>query len=349
MKKILITGAAGFIGFYLAKKLTEEGYLVTGLDNLNDYYDVDLKLGRLAELGIDQTWALGFNRVLFSSKYKDNFQFIRADMEDRKALADIFEEFNFDTVVNLAAQAGVRYSLENPCAYIRTNITGFFNLLECCKEHHIRHLVYASSSSVYGKNQKTPFSEEDSVDNPVSLYAATKKSNELMAHTYSHLYSVPTSGLRFFTVYGPWGRPDMAPMLFTKAILEGEPINVFNNGEMSRDFTFIDDIVQGILITLNNPPTSGNGNAPHQILNIGNGSPISLMRFIGILEENLGRKAKKNMMPMQDGDVPQTWADMSKLQKLGYRSKTPISQGVEKLIRWYRSYYLMKINCSFSE
>lgn len=335
MQKILVTGAAGFIGFYTAKKLIELGYEVVGLDNINDYYDVNLKYDRLKELGINRNEAVQENHLVQSSIYS-TFQFIRLNLEDRENLPALFKAQQFDSVINLAAQAGVRYSLENPMAYVDSNIVGFVNILEACRYNKIKHLVYASSSSVYGENDKIPFGEEDQVDHPVSLYAASKKANELMAHTYSHLYQLPTSGLRFFTVYGPWGRPDMAPMLFADAMTNGRAIKVFNNGEMSRDFTYIDDIVQGIIITLQHPDTKGNG---YQLFNIGNGSPVSLLHFIECMETSLGITADKNMMPMQAGDVPRTWADTTHLNALGYKSEIRIEKGVENFVKWYVKYY----------
>lgn len=338
-QKILVTGAAGFIGFHLCKTLLEQGIEVIGLDNINDYYDVNLKYARLAELGVKRADAGNWNQEAGSDKFPD-FGFVRLNLEDREALPQLFEREKFDAVVNLASQAGVRYSLENPMAYVDSNLVGFVNMLECCRHHQVGHLVYASSSSVYGENGKVPFSEDDRVDYPVSLYAATKKANELMAHTYSHLYKIPTSGLRFFTVYGPWGRPDMAPILFASAITEDRPINVFNNGEMSRDFTYIDDIVQGIIITLNNPPIQEKEQPLYQVFNIGNGSPVSLMEFIETLEQNLGKVAEKNMLPMQPGDVPRTWADTMHLNALGYQSTTPIQEGVKRFVTWYRTYCL---------
>lgn len=331
-RKVLVTGAAGFIGFYSVKALLGRGDCVVGLDNINDYYSPQLKYDRLAELGVNKGEAQQWNH-LSESATDDNFRFIRMNLEDRNNLPDLFETEKFDAVINLAAQAGVRYSLENPNAYIDSNIVGFLNILECCRYHSIGHLVYASSSSVYGENGKVPFSEADQVDNPVSLYAATKKSNELMAHSYSHLYNIPTTGLRFFTVYGPWGRPDMAPMLFASALTQGRAINVFNEGKMSRDFTFIEDIVEGVLIALDNPPSK------YQLFNIGNGSPVSLMEFIETLEGALGRVAEKNMMAMQPGDVPRTWADTSMLNSIGYKSKTSIKDGVRHFIDWYKDYY----------
>lgn len=336
-KKVLVTGAAGFIGFYLSKALVAKGVEVVGIDNINDYYDVGLKYARLKELGIDREAAGQWKQEALSAT-SPLFKFVRMNLEDREALPQLFENEKFDAVVNLAAQAGVRYSLENPMAYVDSNVVGFVNILECCRHHAIGHLVYASSSSVYGENGKVPFSEDDRVDYPVSLYAATKKANELMAHTYSHLYKIPTSGLRFFTVYGPWGRPDMAPILFASAITEDRPIKVFNNGEMSRDFTYIDDIVQGIIITLDNPPVKEKEQPLFQVFNIGNGSPVSLMEFIETLEQNLGKVAEKNMMGMQPGDVPRTWADTEHLKALGYRSTTPIQEGVKRFVEWYESY-----------
>ncbi len=338
MQKVLVTGAAGFIGFYTAKKLIDLGYEVIGLDNINDYYDINLKYDRLKELGIDRTEAKQENNLVQSSIY-NTFQFIRLNLEDRENLPALFKAQQFDSVINLAAQAGVRYSLENPMAYVDSNIVGFVNILEACRYNQIKHLVYASSSSVYGKNDKIPFGENDQVDHPVSLYAASKKANELMAHTYSHLYQIPTSGLRFFTVYGPWGRPDMAPMLFADAMTNDRKIKVFNNGEMSRDFTYIDDIVQGIIITLQNPDTKGNG---YQLFNIGNGSPVSLLHFIQCMENSTGITAQKNMMPMQPGDVPRTWADTTQLNALGYQSTTPIEKGVEQFVQWFNTYYKNK-------
>lgn len=337
MKKVLVTGAAGFIGYHLSKELAKQGYEVLGLDNINDYYDVNLKYGRLKELGIDREGAELENNLVQSTVYP-KLRFVRLNLEDRINLPALFKDEKFDSVVNLAAQAGVRYSLENPMAYVDSNLVGFVNILECCRHHNIKHLVYASSSSVYGENAKVPFSEDDRVDYPVSLYAATKKANELMAHTYSHLYQLPTSGLRFFTVYGPWGRPDMAPILFASAVTEGRPIKVFNNGNMSRDFTYIDDIIQGIIITLNNPPLKEREQSFYQVFNIGNGSPVSLMEFIETLEKKLGKVADKNMMPMQPGDVPRTWADTEHLISLGYQSTTSIQEGVEKFVDWFENF-----------
>lgn len=336
-KKILVTGAAGFIGFHLSRTLLDQGAEVVGMDNINDYYDVNLKYARLAELGVKREEAENWKQEAVSDRYS-NFRFVRLNLEDREALPQLFEQEKFDAVVNLAAQAGVRYSLENPMAYVDSNVVGFVNLLECCRHHEVGHLVYASSSSVYGENGKVPFSEEDRVDYPVSLYAATKKANELMAHTYSHLYKIPTSGLRFFTVYGPWGRPDMAPILFASAITEDRPIKVFNNGEMSRDFTYIDDIVQGVIITLNNPSIKEKEHALFQVFNIGNGSPVSLIEFITTLEDNLGKVAQKNMLPMQMGDVPRTWANTENLNALGYQSTISIQEGVKRFVKWFKTY-----------
>lgn len=345
--KILITGTAGFIGFHLAKALLERGDDVIGIDNINDYYDVELKYSRLAETGIarkDITW----NKPVQSSMFP-KYQFIKLDLTNRENLEQLFTVQKFDKVINLAAQAGVRYSLENPQAYIDANITGFMNILECCRYHRIKHLVYASSSSVYGNNSKMPLSTADSVDHPISLYAATKKSNELMAHTYSHLFGIPTTGLRFFTVYGPYGRPDMALFLFTKAILAGQPIQVFNNGDMKRDFTYVADIVTGVLKVLDHRPVPDSNHladpsvsrtAPYKVYNIGNSSPVRLMDFIEAIENKLGIIANKELLPMQPGDVPMTWADTTDLQaNLDYRPDTPIKEGVGKFIDWYRSYY----------
>ncbi|QBQ42961.1 NAD-dependent epimerase [Sphingobacterium psychroaquaticum] len=334
-RKILVTGAAGFIGFHLCKRLIDQGINVVGLDNINDYYEVGLKYDRLEELGIERMKSEQWEQTSVSLQYP-NFSFIRMNLEDRENLPLLFEKHQFDAVINLAAQAGVRYSLENPMAYIDSNIVGFVNILECCRHHKVDNLVYASSSSVYGENEVVPFSESDRVDNPVSLYAATKKANELMAHTYSHLYRFSTTGLRFFTVYGPWGRPDMAPMLFSRAILEGDPIKVFNQGDMSRDFTYIDDIVAGIVIALENPKKE---NDCYQILNIGNGSPVNLLEFVETLEIALEKEAEKVMLPMQPGDVPRTWANVDKLSGLGYQSTTDIRKGVGEFVSWYKNYY----------
>ncbi len=336
--KILVTGAAGFIGFHLCKSLLEKGHTVVGIDNINDYYEVSLKYARLSELGIAKEGASEFLTSVTSTLYPDTFQFVRMQLEDRDALPALFEKHKFQVVCNLAAQAGVRYSIENPSAYVDSNIVGFLNILECCRHHEIAHLLYASSSSVYGENKKTPFATEDTVDHPISLYAATKKSNELMAHTYSHLYGIPTTGLRFFTVYGPWGRPDMAIYLFADAIANDRPIKVFNNGKMSRDFTYVDDIVHGIEILLANKPVKTE-KAPYRIANIGNGKPQSLGDFIKAIETSFDKEAQKEFLPMQAGDVPQTWADISSLEKMGYKSKTTIDEGVLKFVNWFKEYH----------
>jgi len=336
--KILVTGAAGFIGFHLVQSLCSRSCEVVGLDNINDYYDVDLKFARLKELGIGRKESEKFNNEITSTQY-NNFKFVRLNLEDDTEIENLFAKEKFDVVVNLAAQAGVRYSIENPKSYVQSNVVGFLNILEGCRHTKVKHLLYASSSSVYGENKKVPFSTTDNVDYPISLYAATKKSNELMAHTYSHLYNIPTTGLRFFTVYGPWGRPDMALFLFTKAITEGKAINVFNNGKMSRDFTYIDDIISGINIVLNNPPKQEESGAPYKVSNIGNGSPETLDNFIDAIEENLGIKAEKNMLPMQAGDVPQTWADIDDLKGLGYTSTVNVNVGVKNFVDWYKTFY----------
>jgi len=340
--KILITGAAGFIGFHLAKALLEKGHTIVGIDNINAYYDVNLKYARLDELGIARKDAEVFLKTAESSTYQASFQFVRMNLEDRQTLPELFTEYQFDVVVNLAAQAGVRYSLENPSAYIDSNVVGYVNILECCRHHKIKHLLYASSSSVYGENKKVPFSSEDNVDHPISLYAATKKSNELMAHTYSHLYDIPTTGLRFFTVYGPWGRPDMAIYLFADAISKGKSIKVFNNGNMSRDFTYVDDIINGIEILLENPPIKEEDKPAYRISNIGNGSPQLLGDFIKAIETSFGIEAKKEYLPMQAGDVPQTWADVSELEKLGYQSNVSVGEGVKQFVDWFKKYHYAK-------
>lgn len=338
--KVLVTGAAGFIGYYVSKVLLENNHFVIGLDNLNDYYEVDLKLGRLNQLGLNSEKSKIFNQTVQSVSF-DNFQFIRLNIEDREQLPKLFEKENFDVVCNLAAQAGVRYSLQNPEAYIDSNIVGFLNILECCKTYHVNHLVYASSSSVYGHNKKIPFEISDNVDHPISLYAASKKSNELMAYTYSHLYGLRTTGLRFFTVYGPWGRPDMAMFLFTKAILDGNPIKVFNNGELERDFTYIDDIVQGVSHVIQDQISDHyDRNTPYHIYNIGNGKPVRLLDFVKTIEKKLGITARKDMLPMQPGDVKRTWANVSELEKdYNYKPNTSIDQGVGNFINWYKQYY----------
>lgn len=338
--KILVTGAAGFIGSKLAYRLAQRGEEVVGLDNMNDYYDIRLKLGRLAECGITTSSRRFIDGALHNSKLFPNYRFIRMDLADRGQMEKFFEEEKFQVVVNLAAQAGVRYSITNPYAYLDSNLVGFMNILECCRNNNIEYLVYASSSSVYGLNEKVPFSEDDVVDNPVSLYAATKKSNELMAHAYSKLYGLPTTGLRFFTVYGPWGRPDMAPMLFATAISKGEPIKVFNNGNLSRDFTYIDDIVEGTIQVIYNRPVAETlpNKVPWRIFNIGCSKPVQLMDFINEIENALGVEAKKIFLPMQQGDVLQTYADTSKLEKeVGYKPSTSLHDGIVKFIDWFKS------------
>ena len=350
--KILVTGAAGFIGFHLVKKLIERGDSIFGLDCINDYYDVGLKYGRLIETGIEKE-EIENNKVIKSSKYS-NFSFVKLNLEDTDNINKLFAKEQFEVVCNLAAQAGVRYSLENPHAYVKSNIVGFVNLLEACRNYKIKHLAYASSSSVYGLNKSMPFLTTDNVDHPVSLYAASKKSNELMAHTYSHLFQLPTTGLRFFTVYGPWGRPDMAYFLFTNAILKEEPIKVFNHGKMMRDFTYIDDIIEGLVRVIDNPPL-GNKNwnpeqpdpstspAPYKIYNIGNNKPVKLMDFIEAIEQSLGKLAKKNMMPIQPGDVEATYADVSDLvDNLDYKPNTSVKEGIGEFIKWYKAYYNFK-------
>ncbi len=332
--QVLVTGVAGFIGFHVARYLLERGDTIIGIDNLNTYYDVQLKEARLARL-------TGHER----------FRFLRLDLADRNGMSDLFARERPERVVHLAAQAGVRYSLTNPHAYIESNLVGFLNILDGCRHAQVQHLVYASSSSVYGANTKMPFSIHDNVDHPVSLYAASKKANELMAHTYSHLYSMPTTGLRFFTVYGPWGRPDMALFIFTKAILEGKPIQVFNHGNMRRDFTYIDDIVEGVVRVLDtvpqpNPawsgaaPDPGTSKAPYRLYNIGNNQPVELLHFIAVLEACLERKAEKQLLPLQPGDVPETYADVDDLMRdVGFRPATPITTGIARFVEWYRAYY----------
>ncbi len=331
---VLVTGAAGFIGFHLSRRLLDQGCRVVGLDNLNDYYDVNYKTARLSQL----------------SAYPD-FTFVRGDLADRSGLARLFEETAFDVAVNLAAQAGVRYSLVNPHAYVESNLVGFVNILECCRHHKVGHLVFASSSSVYGANTRMPFSVHDNVDHPVSLYAASKKANELMAHTYSHLYGLPCTGLRFFTVYGPWGRPDMALFLFTKAILEDQPIKVFNHGKMRRDFTYIDDIVEGVVrvmgtLPMPNPawdgdhPDPGTSYAPYRVYNIGNNSPVELTDFIAAVEKALGKTARKEYLDLQPGDVPATVANVDDLMNdVGFKPDTPIQTGIDRFVSWYREYH----------
>jgi len=334
MRKILVTGAAGFIGFHLSRRLLEGGDTVVGLDNLNPYYDVTLKQARLQML-----------------EEKENFRFVRMDLSDRKTMEALFADERFEIVVNLAAQAGVRYSLKNPHAYVESNLVGFLNVLEGCRHQQVKHLVFASSSSVYGANTRMPFSVHDNVDHPLSLYAATKKANELMAHTYAALYGLPCTGLRFFTVYGPWGRPDMALFLFTRAILEGRPIDVFNEGRMKRDFTFIDDIIEGLVRVMERIPARDDdwrgdrpdpsaSFAPYRLYNIGNNQPVALMDFIAILEGHLGRKAQKNFLPLQAGDVPATFAAVDDLSAdVGFKPATPIAEGIRRFVEWYREYY----------
>ena len=334
--KVLVTGAAGFIGFHLIKALLEanlsdEALLIVGIDNINDYYDVGLKQDRL--------------NILNELSTPENFTFIKLDLADRDAIAELFSTYQFDTVINLGAQAGVRYSIENPHAYVDSNVVGFVNILEGCRHHDIKHLIYASSSSVYGMNIKQPFTTADCVDFPISLYAATKKSNELMAHSYSHLYNIPTTGLRFFTVYGPYGRPDMAYFSFTKKILAGEPIDVFNNGDMQRDFTYIDDIVSGIIGIMKKTPAKQHSaittaSAPYKIYNIGNNQPVTLRRFITAIEDACGKKANENLLPMQAGDVPITYADIDELvADIGFKPTVNIEDGITKFVDWYMQYY----------
>jgi UDP-glucuronate 4-epimerase len=332
-KKILVTGAAGFIGFHLCKSLLELSHQVVGIDNLNDYYDVNLKLDRLKQIDAHK-----------------NFKFVKTNLQERASIAELFSVERFDAVVNLAAQAGVRYSIINPHAYIDSNIVGFVNILEGCRNTKVKHLVFASSSSVYGANTKMPFSVHHNVDHPVSLYAATKKANELMAHSYASLYNLPCTGLRFFTVYGPWGRPDMALFLFTKAILEGKPIDVFNHGKMQRDFTYIDDIIEGVVRIIDripqpdpawngNNPDSATSYAPYKLYNIGNNNPVELMRFIEVLEDCLGKKAKKNLLPLQQGDVPATYADVDDLiGDVGFKPAITIEDGIREFVKWYKQY-----------
>lgn len=333
--KILVTGSAGFIGFYVAKAFLERGDEVVGIDNLNDYYDAGLKYGRLSEAGIIRN-TVEEGKYVQSVKYP-RYRFVKGDITDRGLIDRLFETEKFDRVCHLAAQAGVRYSIDHPYAYIDSNITGFINILEACRHHNILHLVYASSSSVYGMNEKTPYSESDRTDAPVSLYAATKKANELMAHSYSKLFGLPATGLRFFTVYGPWGRPDMAPFLFMKSIMEGEKIRVFNGGDLYRDFTYIDDIVRGMVRITDHVPC---GEVPYKIYNIGNSSPVSLMDFIAVIEHATGKKAVREMAGMQPGDVYCTYADTSRLeQDFGYKPSTPLSEGIAALYQWYSHYY----------
>jgi UDP-glucuronate 4-epimerase len=348
--KILVTGTAGFIGFHLAQKLIQANHEVIGLDMINDYYDVNLKYSRLSETGISRE-NTEYGKLTQSSKYP-NYRFIKMKLEDTEGINKIFETEKFDRVCNLAAQAGVRYSLTNPRVYIDSNILGFTNILEACRHNQIQHLVYASSSSVYGLNGTIPFSEKDNVDHPISLYAVSKKCNELMAHTYSHLFGIPTTGLRFFTVYGPWGRPDMALFIFAKAIKEGKPIQVFNNGEMERDFTYVDDIVEGIFRILTGAPPQGKTDwdnthpdpssspAPYRIFNIGNSNPVKLMDFIHAIEKYLDKKAIVEFMPMQAGDVKKTWAAVDQLKtEYDYKPSCSIEHGIDQFIQWYNKYY----------
>lgn len=333
--KVLVTGSAGFIGFHTVNQLLEDGFDVVGLDNINDYYSPQLKYARLKEAGIDQDDVKWYK--LATSKLNPKYQFVRMNLEDKQQLFSLFQTEKFDYVINLAAQAGVRYSIENPDVYVQSNIVGFHYILEACRYFPVKHLVHASSSSVYGANAKIPFSEDDKVDSPVSLYAATKKSNELMAHAYSDLYRIPTTCLRFFTVYGPWGRPDMAPMLFASAISESKPIKVFNNGDMQRDFTYVGDIVNGIVKTT---LTSFHDKSTYRVLNIGNGSPVDLMEFIDELQKGLAKPALKDFMPMQPGDVPRTWADQDKLMKItGYKPSVKLADGLQQFAKWFKEYF----------
>jgi UDP-glucuronate 4-epimerase len=343
-RKILVTGTAGFIGSHLAIRLLDRGDEVVGLDNINDYYDQNVKYGRLQRGGIISTLEEGKDipyGELLTSSTNTKYKFIKLNLEDKESMDQLFKEEKFDAVVNLAAQAGVRYSLTNPDAYMGSNIIGFMNILECCRHNNVNNLAYASSSSVYGSNDKLPFSTDDNVDHPISLYAASKKSNELMAHTYSHLFGISTTGLRFFTVYGPWGRPDMALFLFTKAALEGNSIDVFNNGDMQRDFTYIDDIVEGIVRVIDNPRTT---TPPYKVYNIGNNAPVKLMDFIEAIENKLGKKIEKNFLPLQPGDVPATYANVQDLiDDLGYKPSTPIQEGIDKFVDWYLDFFKIDI------
>lgn len=347
--KILVTGTAGFIGSHLANKLLARGDKIVGLDCINDYYNINVKYGRLARAGIQER-KIEYNKII-QSENQSNYTFIKLDLVDKENMMQLFAEQQFDAVCNLAAQAGVRYSLTNPDAYIESNIIGFTNILEACRHHNVTNLSYASSSSVYGLNEALPFSTEHNVDHPISLYAASKKSNELMAHTYSHLFNISTTGLRFFTVYGPWGRPDMALFLFVKAALEGKPIDVFNNGDMLRDFTFIDDIIEGVIRVIDNPAQKdlnwngkdgkiSNSSAPYKIYNIGNNNPVKLMDFITAIENKLDKSIQKNMLPIQPGDVPATYADVTDLvEDLKYKPATPIQQGIDNFVDWYLEFF----------
>lgn len=352
MEKVLITGAAGFIGYHLSKRMIDEGYDVVGLDNISGYYDISLKMDRLSQLGIDQHDVT--ESLLVRSNSNKNFKFLKADLKDKNQIETLFITEGFDYVVNLAAQAGVRYSVQNPQVYVDANIQGFLNILEMCRKFPVKHLVYASSSSVYGANTKMPFSTQDSVDHPLSLYAATKKSNELMAHSYSNLFDIPTTGLRFFTVYGPWGRPDMALFLFADSIAKGEVIKVFNNGEMARDFTYIDDVINGLMTVIKKPaqsdpkwcsdnPNIASSMAPYKLYNIGNNGPIDLMTFISHLESEFGVIARKEFLEMQPGDVQKTFADVSDLQNdFNYVPNTSIEEGIKNFVVWYKEYYSYK-------
>lgn len=334
-KNVLVTGAAGFIGFHLCLVLLKKGYNVVGIDNINGYYDINLKLARLSELGIEN---IVDGQKAISVSYDDSFHFYKINLEDKVLLPQIFETYSFDIVCNLAAQAGVRYSIEEPMVYADSNITGFLNILECVRNFNVKKLIYASSSSVYGNSSAVPFSTSETVDKPISFYAATKKANELMAHTYSHLFDIQTIGLRFFTVYGPWGRPDMAMFLFTDAILNNKPIKVFNEGNLSRDFTYIDDIIQGIVLLLENETVKDK----YQLYNIGNSKPVKLLDFIEEIEKATNLSAIKEMMPMQPGDVNATWANVDDLKgKFGYNPKVSINEGVKNFVNWYKSYYKM--------
>jgi UDP-glucuronate 4-epimerase len=344
--KVLVTGNAGFIGFHTSKRLLEEGHLVIGLDNLNNYYDVSLKKARLSYL--EKT------AEITRKKLNNNYSFFNIELKDKDSLSQLFRSEQFDTVIHLAAQAGVRYSLTNPSAYIESNIMGFLNILESCRHNEIKHLTYASTSSVYGSNTDIPFKEDDSADHPIQLYASTKRSNELMAHSYSYLFNLPTSGLRFFTVYGPWGRPDMALFKFTKGIIEGLPIEIYNEGKHTRDFTYVDDIVNGIISVNECPaeidanwdsskPNPSSSNCPYRILNIGNNKTVELMTYISALENELGKKARKNFLPLQEGDIQNTASDTSKINTLvGFKAKTDIEEGIRNFVKWYKDYYNIK-------
>lgn len=349
MKRILVTGTAGFIGFHVAKKLLSLGYEVTGIDSINDYYDTSLKFARLNDCGIAQD-ALQYGKIVQSKMYT-NYRFVKAQLEDKKFIDALFGEQQFEVVINLAAQAGVRYSIQNPYAYLNSNLLGFLNLLEASRHNNIQHLIYASTSSVYGLNEKFPLTETEAANHPMTLYAATKKSNEMMAHCYSHLFNLPSTGLRFFTVYGPWGRPDMALFLFTDAIIKGKPIKLFNNGDMKRDFTFVGDIVESIARLVPLPPQGdaswsglhpnpATSSAPYRILNIGNNRPVPLIKYVEALEKALGIKSKRELLPMQLGDVPATQADCSLLENLtGYRPRVDVEEGVAEFVKWYKQYY----------